>query len=164
MRYVELPGQPSGKDEDAEQPFTPQMGGPAADPGEHRFASRLRDTLDARHARQAAHQADLRLADASDPRSARKEGGRQAMIFLGSLLCDDRMMIRGYTWARPCTATATCGGQRNSTTAPGRASARFTLAIRPAARRARSSIRQRTSLSSSCAHLAPRSRCCASSC
>lgn len=96
MRFVELPDQPGGQHEDAEQPFTPHMSGLAADPGEHRFASRLRDTLDARHARQAAHQEDLRLADASAMHSARKEGGRQAKIFLASLLGDDWMMIHGY--------------------------------------------------------------------
>ncbi len=96
MRFVELPGEPGGQGEDAEQPFTPQLSGPAADPGEHRFASRLRDTLDARHARQAGHQEDLRLADGSTMRSAREEGGTQAKVFLGSLLGDDWMMIHGY--------------------------------------------------------------------
>jgi hypothetical protein len=92
VRYVELPGQPEG----AEQPLTPQLSGPAADPGEHRFGSRLRDTLDARHARQAAHTEDLRLADVATMHSVAEEGGRQAKVFLGSLLGDDWMMISGY--------------------------------------------------------------------
>ena len=102
MRVIELSGQPG----DAEQaPSTPDAIGivtadgtvtPADDPGEHRFASRLRDTLAARHASQAAHQEDVRLADAQAMRSARKAGGKQAVIFLGSLLGDDWMMVRGY--------------------------------------------------------------------
>ncbi len=94
MRFVELPDQPGGQD--AEQPFMPQLSGPAADPGGHRFGSRLRDSLDARHARQAAHQEDVRLADASVLDTAVEEGGRQAKIFLQSLLGDEWMMIHGY--------------------------------------------------------------------
>lgn len=179
MRFVELSGQPGGQHEDAEQPFTPQMSGPAADPGEHRFSSRLRDTLDARHARQAAHQEDLRLADASAMRSARKEGGRQAKIFLGSLLGDDWMMIHGYQnsvggigqllvgvpgivtmTSLHLDATMHCHGDKwraeKFDHRPGRGSARSSFTIRATARRARSSIRQRTSLSSSCAHPASR--------
>ena len=97
MRFVELPGAPGDQHPDTSQPFAPQLSGPATDPGEPRFASRLRDTLDARHARQAAHQEDLLLADASVVNSAREEGGQQAKIFLDSLLGDDWMMIRGYS-------------------------------------------------------------------
>jgi len=98
VRFVELPGQPGGQDEDAnaEQAFTAQMSAPAPDPGGHKFGSRLRDNLDARHARQAAHQEDVRLADASAIDSALEEGGRQAKIFLQSLLGDEWMMISGY--------------------------------------------------------------------
>jgi hypothetical protein len=86
MRFVELPGEP-------EQSFTPQLSSPAV-AGEHR--SRLRDALDARHDRQAAHQQERQLADATAIDSALEEGGAQAKIFLASLLGDDWMMIHGY--------------------------------------------------------------------
>jgi hypothetical protein len=82
MRFVELPAQPDEQNTNAAQ-----LSGPVADPGEHRFASRLRDNLNARHAR---------LADASVVSSAREQGGQEAKIFLDSLLGDDWMLICGY--------------------------------------------------------------------
>lgn len=102
MRLIELPGQPGGQPKQAEHrdadqgPFSADLIGPAADPGEHHLASRLRDTLAARHAKQAAHQEDVRLAEAEVLRSARKGGAKLAVTFLSGQLPDDWMLIRGY--------------------------------------------------------------------
>lgn len=102
MRVIELSGQPGGQHDEAEHddaeqaPFRPDVTGPAADPGEHRLASRLRDTLAARHASQAAHQEDARLAAAEVMRTARRTGAKQVVSYLGGQLPDDWMLIRGY--------------------------------------------------------------------
>lgn len=102
MRVVDVSGQPGGQHHQAERddadqgPFSPDVIDPAADPGEHHLASRLRDTLAARHARQAAHQEDVLLADAGALHAARKAGAKHAMTMLGGQLDDDWMMIRGY--------------------------------------------------------------------
>ena len=102
MRVIEWSGQPGGQQHAAEhdgtqQPqFGPDVIDPAADAGGHRFGSRLRDTLGARHASQLAHAEDERLADAQVLHSARKGGGKQAVTFLGNELGDDWMLIRGY--------------------------------------------------------------------
>jgi len=103
MRVIEASSQPGGGHpdepgyEDADwTPFKPEAVGPAVETGERFFGSRLRDTLAARHAKQAAHREDVRLADAEALRTARMGGGKQAAIFLGSRLGDDWMMVRGY--------------------------------------------------------------------
>jgi hypothetical protein len=102
MRVVEASGHPGGQhnaaehDDTRQAPFGPDLIDPAADAGGHRFGSRLRDTLAARHAGQLAHQEDERLADAQVVHSARKAGGKQAINFLGGELGDDWMLIRGY--------------------------------------------------------------------
>ncbi len=97
MRVIEASGQPGNRRDGAEQaPLGPEAINPAADPDEHHFASRLRDTLAARHAQQAVHQEDLRSAEGQALRTARKTGGKQAVTFLSSLLDDGWTMIRGY--------------------------------------------------------------------
>ena len=102
MRVVEASGHPGGQhnaaehDDTKQAQFGPDLIDPAADAGGHRFGSRLRDTLAARHASQLAHQEDERLADAQVVHSARKTGGKQAVNFLGGELGDDWMLIRGY--------------------------------------------------------------------
>lgn len=102
MRVVEVSDGPSGQHHEAEHdhgrqaPFQPDLIGPASEPGEHHLASRLRDTLAARHAKQAAHQEDVRLADAGTLHSARKAGAKHAVTFLSGDLPDDWMLIRGY--------------------------------------------------------------------
>lgn len=97
MRVIEISGQHGGQHNDADAgPSGPTMIGPGADADEHRFASRLRDTLAARHAAQAAHAEDERQVDAQTMRSLRKGGSKTALSFLPSLLDDGWTMIRGY--------------------------------------------------------------------
>lgn len=97
MRVIDISGQHGGHHDDADQvPSGPQMIGPGADAGEHHFGGRLRDTLAARHAAQAAHQEDERQLDAQTMRSLRKGGSKTALSFLPSLLDDGWTMIRGY--------------------------------------------------------------------
>jgi hypothetical protein len=68
----------------------------AAGSGEHQFASRLRGTLAALHAAQAARQQDARSADAETLHAAAEAGGEQAVIYLASLLGDGWTLVRGY--------------------------------------------------------------------
>jgi len=102
MRVVEISGPSGGHHSEAEHddagnaPFGPDVIGPATDPGEHRFGSRLRDSLAARHASQIAHQEELRMAEAQALRTARKTGGKHAVTYLGGELGDDWMMVLGY--------------------------------------------------------------------
>jgi hypothetical protein len=97
MRVIEAASQTAGQRDDAARaPSGPDVISPAASPGEHQFASRLRDTLAARHALQAAHQQDARSADAETLHAARKAGGKHTVTYLASLLGDDWTLIRGY--------------------------------------------------------------------
>jgi hypothetical protein len=93
VRVIEVSGQSGGQQNQVEHD---DAIGPGADSDEHHLASRLRDTLAARHARQAAHAEDERLADAQVTHAARKTGGKQAVTFMSSLLDDGWTMIRGY--------------------------------------------------------------------
>jgi len=96
MRVIEVSVQPVGDRRDTAQqaPFGSGAIGPGAESSEHHLGSRLRDTLAARHAMQAAHQEDVRQVEADAMHAARKAGSKQAMIQLTSLLDDSWTMIR----------------------------------------------------------------------
>lgn len=97
MRVVEVSGQHGGQRDDAAQaPPRSDLIGPATDAGGHRFGSRLRDTLAARHASQLAHAEDARLASAEVVKAARKSGAQHAVKSLAAELGDDWILVRGY--------------------------------------------------------------------
>jgi hypothetical protein len=101
MRVVELPdhfgdgqGSESGSAPSGPQALGPMVPGPAADTDDHRFASRLRDTLDARRAREQAHLEDLRGSDVHVLREAKKAGAKHALTMLS--LGDEWIAYHGY--------------------------------------------------------------------
>jgi|HubBroStandDraft_1064217.scaffolds.fasta_scaffold02729_5 hypothetical protein len=94
MRVVELPddfggdqGSKSGSALSGPALSGPQAFGPvdprlAADADDRRFASRLRDTVGARRAREQAQLEDLRGSDADTLREAKKAGAKHALTML----------------------------------------------------------------------------------
>jgi Nuclease-related domain len=100
MRVVELPDHFGGDQgsRSGPAPSGPLAAGPIfpgpADAGDGRFASRLRDTLGARRAREQAHLEDIRGSDARALREAKKAGAKHALTMLE--LGDEWIAYHGY--------------------------------------------------------------------
>ena len=102
MRVVELSGHHDDDHKSGTGPasagpmaFGPTGFGPAAEPDEHHFASRLRDSLGARRAMEQAHLEDLRGSGAQSLKTARNAGHKHALTMLS--LGDEWIMYRGYS-------------------------------------------------------------------